>query len=216
MPTPDWKRVLGGKFASGEIQPHVSLSKAKKVFAVDASGSTEGDVMRSESDFVSGLHSNPEDSITRWAGRCEKPQLADSIGLAYFTRKRQWTCLEVILREPSAIKEILYSDIWCLLTDDEITSGGVADLTRLANELELMHIPVMLLHVGEKPPTPKQTNISVYVSFFNTATVGLLLFKDFTTGELSVIAAKGSLAPLASSADNASFMDLSSWKSYPC
>lgn len=61
MPTPDRKQAVGDKFASGEIQPHVSLSKAKKFFAVDASGSTEGDVMRSESDFVSGLHSNPED-----------------------------------------------------------------------------------------------------------------------------------------------------------
>lgn len=194
----------------------MSLSKARKFFAIDASGSTEGDVMRTESEFVTGLHANPQDSITRWAVRCEKPQVVDSIGLGYFARKNQWTCPQAILKEPSAVAEILSSDIWCLLTDGEINSSNIEDFIQLASVHELLHNPVVLLFVGEKQPTPARTNISVGIPFFTRVTVGLVLFKDSITGELYVIAAKGSLAPLASSSNDSSKVDLGSWTSYPC
>lgn len=39
--------------------------------------------------------------------------------------KRQWTCPEALLREPSAVTRILSID---MLTEGEITSGSVADL----------------------------------------------------------------------------------------
>lgn len=207
MPTPVWKRVTNKS---------VSLSQAKKFFAVDASGSTEGDVMRAESEFVRGLHSNPNDNVTKWAGQCERPQLVDNTGLNYFTRKRQWTCAEATMKEPSAVAEIWSSDIWCFLTDGEITSGCVTSLTKLAVAQELLYIPLVLLVVGGKQPTPEESNIPVVLPFFKHATVGVFLFKDSFTGELYVIAAKGSLTPLASSTDDDSMVDLSSWKSYPC
>lgn len=216
MRTPDWKRVVRDGSASGDIRTRLSMSKAKKFFAVDASGSTEGDVLRAEHEFIRGLHSNPKDSITKWAGYCENPQLVDSTGIGYFTCGRQWTCPAAILGEPSAVKEILSSDIWCLLTDGEITSGSVAHFTRLALAQELMQVPFLLLVVGEKQPTPERTNISVGISFFTNCSEGLLLFKDSITGELYVIAAKGSLAPLASPTHHSFSVDLSSWKSYPC
>lgn len=205
--TPVWKRVTNKS---------VSLSKARKFFAVDASGSTEGDVMRAESEFVRGVHSNPNDNVTKWARQCERPQLVDNTGLNYFTRKRQWTCAEATVKEPSAIAEIWSSDIWCFLTDGEITSGSVTNLTKLAVAQELLYIPLLLLVVGEKQPTPEESNIPVVLPFFKHATVGVFLFKDSFTGKLYVVAAKGSLAPLASSTDDDSMVDLSSWNFYPC
>lgn len=140
----DWLRSIAD-------QDYVSLFKAKKLFAVHASGPMEGDAMRAESEFVRSLHSNPEDSITKWAAICEKSQLVDSTGLGFFTRKRQWTSPEAILREPSAAADILSGDIWCLLTDGEITSGSVADFIRLADRQKLMHVSLLLL-VGDKHP----------------------------------------------------------------
>ena len=125
------------------------------------------------------------------------------------------TSPEAILKQDKTLEEIRTCDIWYLLTDGEIASYAVENLTRSADAYNLTHIPVVLVIVQRKPSTPDQTNISVGIPFFATTREALVLFKDWKSEEIFVIAAKGSFAPLARSTKKASSIDLSSWKSLP-
>lgn len=216
MANSEWKQPILKDPAEGSTITHVSLSNAKKFFAMDASASTYGPRIEAEWAFVKGFHTNSKDTVTKWDHGCETPQLIDKVRPNYLDSRDGGTSPENILREASAVQEIESSDVWFLLTDGEIRHDKVAELTILADSLSLIHIPVVLLIVGKKASTgPAQTNISVGVPFFANSQESLILFKDCISGELFVVAAKGSFASLLPIADESSLVDLSEWNSLP-
>lgn len=172
--------------------------------------------MRAACEFMIRVWWSFEDTVMKWAGSCDNRQFVAMTEPDYFTVQNQSACPEAIMTNPSAVGEIRSSDIWCFLTGGFIDCESVLQLAEFAAQQHMLNIPVVLLVVGEKLPTPAQTNISVVIPYFILATEGVLLFKDSMTGELFVVAAKGSLAPLARSADNASSVNLSSWESWSC
>ena len=216
MATSEWKQQILNDAPEESKITHISLSNAKKFFAMDSSGSTLGRIIQAELAFVKGFHMNSEDTVAKWDDSCERPQLVDEIEPNFLEGIGGGTSPDQILRNASAVEEIESSDVWFLLTDGEICQGGVAGLTNLADELNLIHIPVVLLIVGKKTSSgPAMTNISVGVPFFANSQESLILFKDQTAGEIFVVAAKGSFASLINTADESSLADLSGWESLP-
>lgn len=216
MATSEWKQQISKDPAEEFKITYVNLSNAKKFFAIDSSGSTYGRRFQAEWAFVGGFHTNSEDTVAKWDHNCETPQLVDKIGPIYLGNRYGGTSPDQILRNASAVEEIDSSDVWFLLTDGEIYTDRVADLTNLADNLNLIHIPVVLLIVGEKASSgPAMTNISVGVPFFANSQESLILFKDHVAGEIFVVAAKGSFASLLDTADKSSLADLSGWESLP-
>ena len=83
------------------------------------------------------------------------------------------------------------------------------ELTRLAETMDVIQIPAVLIITGTQSSTPAQTEISVGIPFFASAREAMILFKDVATGRLTVIDAKGSFAPLT----RETTLDLTSWTS---
>ncbi|KAL2058350.1 hypothetical protein ABVK25_001078 [Lepraria finkii] len=115
------------------------------------------------------------------------------------------------MRNAQAVDEVRSSDLWVLLTDGKIYGSSVIELTRLAETMDVIQIPVVLIITGTSTwsSTPAQTKISVGIPFFASAREALILFKDVATGRLTVIDAKGSFAPLK----RETTLDLTSWTS---
>ena len=55
----------------------IPFKTAKKFFAVDASGSTCGAMMRAQQKFVEGLHGSDTDEVVKWDHCCQIPKLVD-------------------------------------------------------------------------------------------------------------------------------------------
>ena len=216
MATSEWKQQILKDPAEESKITHVSLSKAKKFFAMDASASTYGRIIRAEWSFIRGFHTNSQDTVVKWDHKCETPRLVDEVRPNYLDNQGGGTFPVEILKNVSAVEEIESSDVWFLITDGEIRPDDVAELTNLADKLNLIHIPVVLLIVDRKASSgPALTNISVGVSFFANSQESLILFKDAIAGEIFVVAAKGSFASLLNTADESSLADLSDWESLP-
>lgn len=216
MATSEWKQPIMKHPADRLQVAHFSLYNARKFFAMDTSGSTRGRIVGKEWAFVKGLHTNREDTVAKWNHNCQTPQLVDETRQNYLDDVGGGTSPDQILRNASAVREIKRSDVWFLLTDGEIPNGAVAELTNLADKLDLTHIPMVLLIVGRKRSLgPAVTNISVGIPFFANSQESLILFKDDLTGEIFVIAAKGSFASLLYATDESLLADLTDWDSLP-
>ena len=197
-----WKQCV--KRESSTEPRQVSLLEARRFFAVDASGSTHGEVIRAEGDIVLGFHGNSEDTVTKWDMSCENPKLVTDIEYDDYWRDNQGTTYpDVILREPSALNAIRESDLWYLLTDGHIAPSRVNQLTQIAVYEKVLHIPVVIIIVGRyNSVRPEHANISVGLPFFASASDSIFLYKCATSGKLWVISAKGLFSPLANLSDN--------------
>ena len=209
-----WQESLADSPSIDVINPaQTPFFNAKKFFAVDSSGSTMGAIMRAQAKAVAAFHGSRGDTVTKWDHKCEMPQLLDNVPANYFAGSGG-TSPDTILRQPAAIDSIPESDLWILITDGEIAEQNVTELTRLAEVVEVIHVPAAILIVGGKYSSPSNTNISVGVPFFAAAREALILFKDYSTGHLYLIGAKGGFAPLKNEGSRGS-IDLSSWESIP-
>ncbi len=207
MDLPPWQERVAEALTDAPLPVKVPFAEAKKFFAVDASGSTIGPIMRAQAKTVWGLRGSSDDTIAKWSYSCEIPRLLDNVPLNFF-HGTGGTQPASILRNVQAVDAIRSSDLWILLTDGEIDAYSVAELTRLAEAMDVLQVPVVLVITGQQLPTPAQTAISVGIPFFASAREALILFKDYVTGQISLIDAKGSFAPLKM--DNN--VDLSSWR----
>ncbi|KAL8994969.1 MAG: hypothetical protein Q9169_005210 [Polycauliona sp. 2 TL-2023] len=180
-----------------EIQSDVRIpyNAANKFFAVDASGSTIGPVVRSQEKTVKALHTNPDDHVVLWEHCCHSPRRLDSVGPNYF-KGSGGTYPSSIMQNPDAVEHVQDSDLWVLLTDGHIHSSEVDELGRLAEESNVLNAPIILVITGERYGGPANANISVGVTFFAAAHEALILFKVSSSGELFVIDAKGAFAGL--------------------
>ena len=180
--------------SAGVESPKIAFSKTKKFFAVDASGSTSGAIMYRQKDSVLSFHANPDDFICKWHHHCYEMRVIDAVADDYFDGLGG-TRPACILERPEAVDQIKASDIWVLLTDGEIREVEVAELSRLAENVAVTQVPVILLITGGRSREYARTNLSVGISFFAGAREALILFKDMD-GSLYVIDAKGPFEPL--------------------
>ena len=114
-----------------------------------------------------------------------------------------------------AIKD---SELWVLLTDGEVCGHSVIELTKRADETDLLQVPVVLIIAGGRQSTPESTNISVGIPFFTSAREALILFKDYSSGQIFVIDAKGATferLKWAQTERKDGLRDLSSWELLP-
>ena len=209
-----WQESLADSPSIDVITPaQTPFFDAKKFFAVDSSGSTMGAIMRAQAKAVSAFQGSHGDTVTKWDHKCGMPQLLDNVPANHFAGLGG-TSPDTILRQAAATDSIRESDLWILITDGEIAEQNVTELTRLAEVGEVINVPVAILVVGGKYSSPSNTNISVGVPFFAAAREALILFKDYSTGHLYLIGAKGGFTPLKSEGSRGS-IDLSSSKSIP-
>ncbi len=214
MDLPVWQESVEDSPNIADISPaQTPFFDAKKFFAVDSSGSTVGGIMRAQAKAVRAIHGNPTDTVTKWDHKCELPQILDNVSGSYFSGSGG-TSPDTILRHPAAVDSIRESDLWVLITDGEIPQQNIAELTRLADVVEVIHVPVVIFIVGGRYSPPSDTNVSVGISFFAAAREALILFKDYSNGRLYLIGAKGTFAPLKNEGSRGS-IDLSSWESLP-
>ncbi len=194
----------------------VSLTAAKKFFAVDVSGSTHGRIIEVEGQLVKNLSLNDADTVCRWDSICdERPQLVSKLLHKSYWSSRGGTCPEVILQQSSVLENIRSSDMWLLLTDGQVSDRAVASLTNRASSLSLMDIPIMLVIVSDGTTrSPKATNISIAIPFFAGASNAVILYKDAESGEFYVVAAKGCFSALFPDGDSLDD-DLATWSRLP-
>ena len=203
-----WQERGAEALTGAPLPVKVPFDDAKKFFAVDASASTFGPIMKAQAKIVSGFHGSSDDTIAKWDSSCGLPRLLNNVAPDFF-HGLGGTQPASILRSVQAVNAIRNSDLWILLTDGQIDAHSVAELTRLAEEMDVLQVPVVLVITGRQQATPAQTAISVGVSFFASAREALILFKDYGTGQISLIDAKGCFALLKTNGD----VDLSSWRS---
>ncbi|KAL8833795.1 MAG: hypothetical protein Q9170_004088 [Blastenia crenularia] len=204
----------------------VPLTKCRKFFAVDASGSTAGHVIQIEGQVVEHLNTHPQDQIVKWGSCCSEPENLSVVATAgtgnallrqinkskrsYFHADQGGTDPSQILRNKFATSCVQQSDVWYLMTDGEIYERDVHSLASLVHQQCINNVPVCLLIFGTKQATPELVNISVGIPVYATATEAMILFKDVHSKKLYVIAAKGSFSPLAKVPDS---IDLTQWDS---
>ena len=210
MATPSWLQKAADLDMDVPAASDIIFPEAKKFFAVDASGSTGGAIMKAQERAVLALHGNSEDTVVLWNTSCTCPRTVDAVGPHYFSGTGG-TSPSCILEENSAVDQIKSSDLWVLLTDGEIATDRVSMLTTLADKSAFIRIPVVLIVTGARYSGPNQANISVGIPFFTSAQEALILFKDYATGQIFVIDAKGAFEPLKPQ----NSQDLHSWDSLP-
>ncbi|KAL9023943.1 MAG: hypothetical protein Q9196_006868 [Gyalolechia fulgens] len=208
-----WKHTPNSTYAPLKKVP---LTKALKFFAVDASGSTSGHIIRVEGRFVEAL-CHPQDSVAKWGSSCSEPTALlrpiNRSNYSYWDADQGGTFPGQILRRKSATQCVRKSDVWYLMTDGEIHQNSVQELANLATQECVTNVPICLVVFGTTWKVPNSMNISVGVPLYATATEAMILFKDVHLGKVYVVAAKGSFSTLAKIPNQ---IDLSSWDNLAC
>ncbi|KAH7398203.1 hypothetical protein BKA66DRAFT_565824 [Pyrenochaeta sp. MPI-SDFR-AT-0127] len=192
---------------------YTSFLESRKFFAVDDSGSTCGSVAKQQHIFVGAIHNtykNPVDAISLWGSSCDVP--TQDFNSIRWASDHGGTQPSAILKRPAALSTVQASDMWFLLTDGEILDRDVHQLADLAEQHNILNVPLAFVITGNRGKTPSATNISVGISFFASAQDTLILFKEKYTGRIYVIAAKGCFNSLGGSA---AAQDLESWDAMP-
>lgn len=193
---------------------YTPLLQSRKFFAVDDSGSTAGTILRRERAFVDRFqssHANPGDSISLWGTSCDAPTKKFET-IKWGSRHGGTQPGQILYCQP-ALDAIRSSDVWLLLTDGEIWEDDVHRLATLAQDQQVLNVPLIFVITGTPGKTPMDTNISVGISFFASSQDTLILFKETGTGMIYVIAGKGCFAALGGESKAA--QDLESWDDLP-
>ena len=195
---------------AGDIDvEYTPFLQSRKFFAVDDSGSTAGTVLRRERAFVDkfrATYANPDDAISLWGSRCDSP--SKNFEIISWKSQHGGTAPSQIFHDQGALDAIRRSDVWFLLTDGEIWEQDVHQLTKIAQDRDVLNIPLVFLITGSQGKSPGTANISVGISFFASSEDTLILFKETSTGRIYVIAGKGCFAALGGSA---AAQNLESW-----
>ncbi|KAF7305495.1 hypothetical protein HMN09_00802300 [Mycena chlorophos] len=188
--------------------PQKALLASKVCFAVDASGSTAGQVMRKQHEFVLGMtrdYQYPASAVL-WGSAVTHPT---SIAGTAFNHRNWGTSPEVIFSDPTVTNELKSCDLWYLLTDGEI--GSPVRFAQRTLEVGMANTPVIFVICTVSGEQPASINISVGVSVFASATDAAIVYKSTRTGEIYVISAKGAFEPLVAGFN----IDMANWESLP-
>ena len=187
LPLPSWLEKASEDSQETKKIPYV---KTRKFFAFVGSGSTSASVVRSEVHLVAELRTSKRDAFCVWDHSCEDPQPIQAL------RKdlkcpQGGTAPASIIKHPKALDCVKGADLWMLITDGEIYDGSVNELAMLAEQAQILQIPIVLVIVGRRSSPNTAENISVGISFFASALDALILYKSVQTEALFVIDAKG-------------------------
>jgi hypothetical protein len=145
---------------------YVTFAHARKYFAVDASGSTGGSVLRAEEAFAKSLHQASEGTgqsnsmVAKWGTHCDDPRknwetmrwISDAGG----TRPSQ------ILMNEASLGAIRTTDVLILITDGEVWAEEVEKLARLGLREGIFSCPtVFLITSAAIRSSPGTVDISV-------------------------------------------------------
>ena len=72
-----WKEELN--ITSKRELKRIPFNISRRFFAVDASGSTIGKIIKSEGEFVQKLSNNAEDRVVKWNSICSRPEPVSEI-----------------------------------------------------------------------------------------------------------------------------------------
>lgn len=123
----DWKVPIEST-TNTTTTSYCSLDDARQFFAVDASGSTAGRIIKREQAFVEKLHHNhSNDRGLTWGSSCG--QLERDFVHIVWEGNLGGTQPEVLLRRDDTVYTIASSDVWYLLTDGEIGGHSVNQLS---------------------------------------------------------------------------------------
>lgn len=204
----DWKRLA--EPSEADKVEYTSFLQSRKFSAIDDSGSTRGTILARERAFVYNLynnHGNPADVISLWGWHCDNPM---KIGQVNWNKGHGGTTPTTILRNGEALDAIKSSDVWYLSTDGEVDDTEVHRLAELAEENDILSVPLVFLIVGSCRCPPSKTDISVGISFFASSKDTLILFEETCSGKIFVIAGKGCFASISAGIQN-----LESWENMP-
>ncbi|CAD6441216.1 d162c718-89af-4bc1-b4f7-555ae5742841 [Sclerotinia trifoliorum] len=196
-----WKIVLE-PVDEAKVQ-YTSFANARKYFAVDASGSTVGNPFISEHDFADGIHEaslqKDKDTVTRWGSNCKDPTNWEQFSWA---PDQGGTSPQFILRNKASMEAIHNADIWFLLTDGDVPDSEVHTLAGLGQEMGVFDCATVFLITSRMEYGPNHANVSVGITSYSNCANALCLFKDYKSGQIYVIAGKGSFAPLDQAEDH--------------
>ncbi|KAG8629532.1 hypothetical protein KVT40_003397 [Elsinoe batatas] len=136
----DWRVHRQG----GPQIDHVPFNHARQLFAVDASGSTSGSIIKHEHEFVKPLHCLGRDQVLTWGG-CSNDPVFD-LNNVQWSGNMGGTSPSTILSNANALSALNNSDVWYLLTDGEIWGADVPALFRLANRTGVINVPISRCH----------------------------------------------------------------------
>ncbi|APA15404.1 hypothetical protein sscle_14g101740 [Sclerotinia sclerotiorum 1980 UF-70] len=205
-----WKIVLE-PVDEAKVQ-YTSFANARKYFAVDASGSTVGITFISEHDFADRIHEaslqKDKDTVTRWGSNCKDPSNWEQFSWA---PDQGGTSPQFILRNKASMEAIHNADIWFLLTDGEVPDSEVHTLAGLGQEMGVFDCATVFLITSHMKYGPNHANVSVGITSYANCANALCLFKDYKSGQIYVIAGKGSFAPLDQAEDHDMWEKLTSF-----
>ncbi|KAJ7074710.1 hypothetical protein C8F01DRAFT_1361292 [Mycena amicta] len=189
-------------------RPQMPLLASKICFAVDASGSTAGRVMRKEQEFVEGMTTGYQypASVVLWGSAVTQPA---SVSQTTWNHRNWGTSPEVIFSDPTVTSEVKSCDMWYLLTDGEV--GSPVRFAQRTLEVGMANTPVVFVIVTRAGAVPTHVDISVGVSVFASAADAAIVFKNTESGEIYVLAAKGAFETIVHGFN----MDLESWDTLP-
>ncbi|KAF7290673.1 hypothetical protein MIND_01307600 [Mycena indigotica] len=200
-----WKQPTAASAAAPTYMP---LLASKICFAVDASGSTAGAVMRKEGEFVTGMTDGYQypASVVMWGSSVTEPV---SVGETTWNHRSWGTSPEVLFSLPVVTSELKSCDMWYLLTDGEV--GSPVQFARRTLDVGMANTPVVFVIVNRAGLRPADIDISVGVSVFASASDAAIIFKNQAMGEMYVLSAKGAFESLV----DGFTIDLEDWKSLP-
>ncbi|KAF7865705.1 hypothetical protein EAF04_005871 [Stromatinia cepivora] len=103
------------------------------------------------------------------------------------------------------------ADIWFLLTDGEVPDSEVHTLAGLGQEMGVFDCATVFLITSHMQYGPNHANVSVGITSYANCANALCIFKDYTSGQIYVIASKGSFATLDQAEDHDMWWKLTSF-----
>jgi hypothetical protein len=223
--------VAGGRQTlEGSVERKwTSFRDCKISFAVDTSGSTLGEVLRSEQKTIRDIYSIlsvPAEGNARvlpWSSQADP--VISVPGINSLNSYGGTDPSVLLYHEPSLI-ELKSSDLWFLITDGEIPQECLENFANGFSYHELHGIACVVIVVGTRRGLPSDCNISVGVSVFAVVPDCLFIYQDVNSGKLYVLQCKGRFTEILERArlqqpvldDDVTWEDLPqiSWKDLSC
>ena len=197
----------------------IALSDVDLTFAVDCSGSTNGDVLREEKSAIysiSELLSHEAQTrvmILPWNDEAEEALSLEEVEDMYSSGGTDPT---VLLRDRHYRQALRNSSLWVLITDGYISDDLVREFSDTLGEASLHGTASIVICVGRAPIRPFDGNISVGKSVFATVPDCLFLYHDIRVRQAYMLQCKGRFRSLLPDPKSSIVLDNDTdWKDLP-
>lgn len=177
-----------------------TLREIPLTFAVDISGSTNGDILHQEKQAIRAVCSilneqalEANSAILPWSHRASSPIKLNRI---QDLRSGGGTNPAVLLENKLCRSQLQSSDLWFLLTDGMIDEPHVHSFANSLPGAGVHGTACVIILFGYAVASPFSCNVSVGISVFAVAPHCIFLFHDVRSGKVYVFQAKGCFATL--------------------